>query len=75
MVAVIAFTRVHENVVCVQAKLNHFNQDQNLLTAPAGDNVVRLLPPLNVGDDEIRIALNAISAAASGLAKNAAGAA
>ncbi|MCC0044312.1 MAG: aspartate aminotransferase family protein [Brucellaceae bacterium] len=50
-------------------------RDQNLLTAPAGDNVVRLLPPLNVGDDEIRIALNAISAAASGLAKNAAGAA
>jgi len=31
--AVIAFTRVPENVVCVQAKLNHFNQDQNLLTA------------------------------------------
>ena len=31
--AVIAFTRVAENVVCVQAKLNHFNQDQNLLTA------------------------------------------
>ena len=50
-------------------------RDQNLLTAPAGDNVVRLLPPLNVGDDEIRIALNAIGAAASGLAKNAAGAA
>ncbi|MGB0102297.1 MAG: glycosyltransferase [Nocardioides sp.] len=31
--AVIAFTRVPKNVVCVQAKLNHFNQDQNLLTA------------------------------------------
>ncbi|MGZ4445692.1 MAG: glycosyltransferase [Nocardioides sp.] len=31
--AVIAFDRVHPNVVCVQAKLNHFNQDQNLLTA------------------------------------------
>lgn len=31
--AVIAFGRVESNVVCVQAKLNHFNQDQNLLTA------------------------------------------
>ncbi|GAB6986926.1 glycosyltransferase [Nocardioides pyridinolyticus] len=31
--AVIAFGRVPENVVCVQAKLNHFNQDQNMLTA------------------------------------------
>ncbi len=31
--AVIAFDEVSPNVVCVQAKLNHFNQDQNLLTA------------------------------------------
>lgn len=31
--AVIAFERVAKNVVCVQAKLNHFNQDQNMLTA------------------------------------------
>ncbi len=31
--AVIAFRRVPGDVACVQAKLNHFNQDQNLLTA------------------------------------------
>lgn len=31
--ALIAFSRVPNNVVCVQAKLNHFNQDQNMLTA------------------------------------------
>ena len=31
--AVIAFSQVANNVVCVQAKLNHFNQDQNMLTA------------------------------------------
>jgi cellulose synthase/poly-beta-1,6-N-acetylglucosamine synthase-like glycosyltransferase len=31
--AVIAFDEVNSDVVCVQAKLNHFNQDQNLLTA------------------------------------------
>lgn len=31
--AVIAFSRVPGNVACIQAKLNHFNQDQNMLTA------------------------------------------
>ncbi|NHC25298.1 glycosyltransferase [Nocardioides sp. IC4_145] len=31
--ALIAFDRVGPEVVCIQAKLNHFNQDQNLLTA------------------------------------------
>lgn len=31
--AIIAFQQVPGNVVCVQAKLNHFNQDQNILTA------------------------------------------
>ncbi|MBO6540844.1 MAG: aspartate aminotransferase family protein [Rhizobiaceae bacterium] len=50
-------------------------RDQNLLTAPAGDNVVRLLPPLNVSDDDIRVAIDAIRAAATGLAEDAAGAA
>ncbi|MEX0956975.1 MAG: aspartate aminotransferase family protein [Rhizobiaceae bacterium] len=50
-------------------------RDQNLLAVPAGDNVVRLLPPLNVGDDEVRIAVDAIRAAAKQLAASAAGAA
>lgn len=31
--ALLAFDHVPANVVCIQAKLNHFNQDQNLLTA------------------------------------------
>lgn len=31
--AYLAFQHVAGNVACVQAKLNHFNQDQNLLTA------------------------------------------
>lgn len=31
--AFVTFTRVDRNVACVQAKLNHFNQDQNMLTA------------------------------------------
>jgi acetylornithine/N-succinyldiaminopimelate aminotransferase len=40
----------------------------NLLAVPAGDNVVRLLPPLTVTDEEIRIAVEAIRDAASDLA-------
>ncbi|CAB4772797.1 unannotated protein [freshwater metagenome] len=31
--AVVAFSRVPPEVACIQAKLNHFNQDQNMLTA------------------------------------------
>ncbi|WP_051551465.1 glycosyltransferase [Nocardioides sp. URHA0020] len=31
--AYLAFQHVAPNVACIQAKLNHFNQDQNLLTA------------------------------------------
>lgn len=31
--AVVAFSRVGPEVACIQAKLNHFNQDQNMLTA------------------------------------------
>ncbi|MET0526638.1 MAG: glycosyltransferase [Nocardioides sp.] len=31
--AYLAFQNVAPNVACVQAKLNHFNQDQNMLTA------------------------------------------
>ena len=37
-------------------------RDQKLLAVPAGDNVVRLLPPLTVSDDEIREALDRIRA-------------
>ncbi|MBX3578587.1 MAG: aspartate aminotransferase family protein [Rhizobiaceae bacterium] len=35
-------------------------RDQKLLCATAGDNVVRLLPPLTVTEDEVRIALDRI---------------
>src|SRR5690606_7479994 len=38
------------------------------LAVPAGDNVVRLLPPLTVTDEEIRMAVDAIRKAASELA-------
>ncbi|MFN3764734.1 MAG: aspartate aminotransferase family protein [Aliihoeflea sp.] len=41
---------------------------RHFLAVPAGDNVVRLLPPLNVTDEEIRIAVEVIRDAASDLA-------
>ncbi|MEQ8451940.1 MAG: aspartate aminotransferase family protein [Nitratireductor sp.] len=42
---------------------------ENLLTVPGGDNVVRLLPPLTVTDEEIRLALGHMRDAAEKLAK------
>ncbi|WP_305791109.1 aspartate aminotransferase family protein [Thalassospira sp. MCCC 1A01428] len=40
-------------------------RDQNLLTVPAGDNVVRLLPPLNITKTQVDEALAAIDAVAA----------
>jgi acetylornithine/N-succinyldiaminopimelate aminotransferase len=40
---------------------------QNLLTVPAADNVLRLLPPLNISDDDIAEAVKRLDAAASSL--------
>ena len=42
---------------------------ENLLTVPGGDNVVRLLPPLTVTDEEIRVALSHMRDAAEKLTK------
>ncbi|MEM7546302.1 MAG: aspartate aminotransferase family protein [Pseudomonadota bacterium] len=41
--------------------------DQELLTVPAADNVVRILPPLNVTEDEIDAATARIDAACTAL--------
>ncbi|MBL8581905.1 MAG: aspartate aminotransferase family protein [Rhizobiaceae bacterium] len=43
-------------------KISAALRDQHLLTVPAGDNVIRLLPPLIVSDDEIREGLSRIRA-------------
>ena len=32
--------------------------DENLITIPASDNVIRLLPPLNISDNEINEAMH-----------------
>jgi len=41
-------------------------RDAHLLVIPAGDNIVRLLPPLTIGDAEIDEAVRRLDAAASG---------
>ena len=44
-------------------------RDTRTLSVGAGDNVVRLLPPLNISDEEIREGVERIRAAAKSLAK------
>ncbi|MGO4833040.1 aspartate aminotransferase family protein, partial [Rhizobiaceae sp. 2RAB30] len=50
-------------------KVNMALRDEKLLAVPAGDNVVRLLPPLTITDEEIREGLARIRAAARHLAE------
>ena len=42
-------------------------REQNLLTVPAGDNVVRLLPPLTVTEAEMQEAISKVTAALTNL--------
>lgn len=48
-------------------KVNMALRDEKLLAVPAGDNVVRLLPPLIVSDEEIRDGVQRIRGAAKEL--------
>ncbi|WP_299137945.1 aspartate aminotransferase family protein [uncultured Tateyamaria sp.] len=41
---------------------------QEVITVPAADNTIRLLPPLNISDDEIAAAVDRLDAAAQALA-------
>ncbi len=43
---------------------------QAILTVPAADNVIRLLPALNIADDDIATAINKLDAAAKSLVKS-----
>ncbi|MGB3417513.1 MAG: aspartate aminotransferase family protein [Mesorhizobium sp.] len=52
--------------------LNNALRDQHMLAVTAGDNVIRLLPPLTVTDGEIHDALARLRAAAGSLAGTAA---
>lgn len=49
-------------------KLNAAMRDEKVLSVPAGENVVRLLPPLTISDDEIRDGVERIRRAAKSLA-------
>jgi len=44
--------------------LNAAMRDEKVLAVPAGDNVIRLLPPLTISDDDIREGLDRIRSAA-----------
>ncbi|MDN2566696.1 aspartate aminotransferase family protein [Aquibium sp. A9E412] len=57
------------------AMLQQALREEKLLSVPAGDNVLRLLPPLTVSEDEIRLALERIRAAAQDLSLGAGAAA
>ena len=46
--------------VAPNTKVSAALRDQKVLSVPAGDNVVRLLPPLVISEDEIRIGLERI---------------
>ncbi len=52
--------------------LNTALRDQKLLAVPAGENVIRLLPPLIVSDGEIRDALDRIRAGAKAVCRRSA---
>jgi acetylornithine/N-succinyldiaminopimelate aminotransferase len=56
------------------AKVNAALRAQKLLTVPAGENVLRLLPPLTVTDEEIRTGLERIRAGVKTLAATSAAA-
>ena len=45
--------------------------DHNLLVVPAADNVIRLLPALNIPDTDIAVAVEKLDAAATQVARNA----
>ncbi len=58
-------------IKCKVANMDVVNAgyDNDLLTVPAADNVVRILPPLNITDTEINDAVARLDAAASQVSK------
>ncbi|MCZ4354346.1 aspartate aminotransferase family protein [Roseovarius aestuarii] len=71
------FEEVRGNGLMLGLKCKVVNMDvlnaayaQNLCTVPAADNVLRLLPPLNITDADIAEALNRLDAAATSLSSS-----
>lgn len=52
---------------CAPADVVTAGYAQLVITVPAGDNVVRLLPPLNISDEDITEAVNRLDLAATSL--------
>ncbi|GJE55054.1 aspartate aminotransferase family protein [Methylobacterium thuringiense] len=76
------FTEIRGQGLMLGLKLNVLNTDfaaaaraQKLLVIPAGDNVVRLLPPLIITEDDVAQAVERLDAAASTLEAQVRGAA
>jgi len=61
--------------VAPNTKVSAALRDQKVLSVPAGDNVVRLLPPLTISEDEIRIGLDRIHDGVKSMARATASAA
>ena len=61
--------------VAPNTKVSAALRDQRVLSVPAGDNVVRLLPPLTISEDEIRIGLDRIHDGVKSMARATASAA
>jgi acetylornithine/N-succinyldiaminopimelate aminotransferase len=61
--------------VAPNSKVSAALRDQKVLSVPAGDNVVRLLPPLTISEDEIRIGLDRIRNGVKSMARATASAA
>ena len=55
----------------LNSKVNGALREHELLAVPAGDNVIRLLPPLNVTDEDIRVGLERVRAGAASLSQHA----
>ncbi len=58
--------------VVLNRELIHLLHAEGLLSVPAGDNVVRMLPPLIVGEPEIDAAVRALTAACNRIVEKAA---
>ena len=48
---------------CANSELVTALRAQKLLAVPAGDNTVRLLPPLNIAQDDMRAGIEALERA------------
>jgi acetylornithine/N-succinyldiaminopimelate aminotransferase len=55
----------------LNSKVNGALREHELLAVPAGDNVIRLLPPLNVTDEDIRVGLERVRAGIASLSQHA----